>query len=113
MRSQEVRDRLKDIEEFLLDQYKENREEKKRDWRTYEQQLMNRVKKAIKNLEPLIDEAINFETHRGQGRKPDLELKQKVITLLLKELFGESNRMMASRHQKQPPPSVAISRTFG
>lgn len=96
MRSQEIRDRLKDIEEFLLDQYKENREEKKRDWRTYEQQLMNRVKKAIKNLEPLIDEAINFETHRGQGRKPDLELKQKVITLLLKELFGESNRMMAS-----------------
>ncbi len=57
---------------------------------------MNRVKKAIKNLEPLIDETINFETHRGQGRKPDLELKQKVITLLLKELFGESNRMMAS-----------------
>ncbi|CAD7766730.1 MAG: hypothetical protein DNFNHJIP_00128 [Candidatus Argoarchaeum ethanivorans] len=57
---------------------------------------MNRIKGAIKNLEPLIDEAINFEIHRGQGRKPELELKQRVIILLLKELFGKSNRMMAS-----------------
>lgn len=96
MRSQEIRDRLKDIEAFLLDEYKENREERKRDWKTYEQQLMSRIKKAIWNLEPLIDESINFETSRGQGRKPGLGLKQKVITLLLKELFGESNRVMAS-----------------
>jgi len=96
MRSKDIQDRLKDIEEFLLEQYKENREENKRDWRTYEQRLMNRVKRAIKNLEPLIDEATNFETHRKQGRKPDLEIKQKVTILLLKELFGKSNRMMAS-----------------
>ena len=96
MRSQEIRDRLNDIEEFLLDEYKENKEEKKRDWRTYEQQLMNRLKRAIKNLEPLVDEAINFKTHRGQGREPELELKQKVLILLLKVLFGKSNRMMAS-----------------
>ncbi|CAD6494432.1 MAG: hypothetical protein LAKADJCE_00761 [Candidatus Argoarchaeum ethanivorans] len=96
MQGQDIRDRLKDIEDFLLDEYKENKEEKKRDWRTYEQRLMNRIKGAIKNLEPLIDEAMNFETHRGQGRKPELELKQKVIILLLKELSGKSNRMMAS-----------------
>ncbi len=96
MRSQDIRDRLKDIEEFLLDQYKENKKEKKRDWQTYEQQLMNRIKKAIKNLEPLIDEATNFEIHREQGRKPSLELKQKVVIILLKELFGKSNRPMAS-----------------
>ena len=96
MQGQDIRDRLKDIEDFLLDEYKENKEEKKRDWRTYEQRLMNRIKGAIKNLEPLIDEATNFEIHRGQGRKPELELKQRVIILLLKELFGKSNRMMAS-----------------
>jgi hypothetical protein len=96
MRSQDIRDRLKDIDEFLLDQYKNSKEEKKRDWRTYEQQLMNRIKGAIKNLEPLIDEAIDFKVHRGQGRKPQLELKQRVMILLLKGLFGKSNRMMAS-----------------
>ncbi|MBE0525290.1 MAG: ISNCY family transposase [Methanosarcinales archaeon] len=96
MRSQDITDRLKEIEDFLLDEYKENKEKKKRDWRTYEQQLMNRIKGAIKNLEPLINESINFKIHRGQGRVPELELKQKVMILLLKELFGKSNRMMAS-----------------
>jgi hypothetical protein len=52
MRSEEIRKRLKDLDEFLLKQYKKNKEQKKRDWRTYEQQLMNRVKGAILNLEP-------------------------------------------------------------
>jgi transposase len=96
MRSQEIRDRLKDIEEFLLSKYKESKEERKRDWKTYEQQLTSRIKKAVWNLEPLIDEAASFEKSRGQGRRPGLELKQRVIILLLKELFGRSNRMMAS-----------------
>jgi transposase len=96
MRSEDIRKRLKDIDEFLLNQYKESKEEKKRDWRTYEQQLMNRIKGAIRNLEPLINEATNIKIHRGSGRPPSLDLKQSVIILLLKELIGESNRKMAS-----------------
>ena len=96
MRSEDIRDRLKEMEEFLLKQYKDRKVDKKRDWRTYEQQLMKRIKAAIRNLEPLIDRSINIEIHRGPGRPPDLELKQRVIILLLKELLGESNRMMAS-----------------
>jgi len=68
----------------------------KRDWRTYEQQLMKRVKGAIHNLEPLINEATNIEIHRGPGRRPDLDLKQSVTILLTKELIGKSNRSMAS-----------------
>jgi len=96
LRSDDIRDRVKDIEEFLLKKYKENKEEKKRDWRTYEQRLVKRIKGAVKNLEPLIEEAIDFEIHREKGRKPDLSVKQKVIILLLKELMGKSNRMMAS-----------------
>ncbi len=96
MRSEDIRDRLKDIEEFLLKQYKENKVEKKRDWRTYEQQLSKRIKGAIRNLEPLINEATNIEIHRGPGRPPDLDIKQSVIILLTKELIGKSNRSMAS-----------------
>ncbi len=92
----DIRDRLKDIEEFLLKEYKENKEEKKRDWRTYEQRLMNRIKEAIRNLEPLVDEATRFKIRRGKGNKSKLRLKQRVVLLLLKELFGKSNRMMAS-----------------
>jgi hypothetical protein len=37
---------LKDIDEFLLNQYKDNKAGKKRDWRKYEQQLANRIKGA-------------------------------------------------------------------
>ena len=96
MKSQDITDRLKDIDEFLLDQYKDEKEEAKRDWRTYEQQLMNRIKGAIKNLEPLIDEAVNIKTHRGRGRPPILNTKQKVMIILLKQLFSKNNRMMAS-----------------
>jgi len=97
VKSKDIHERLKDIEGFLLKQYKEGKEEKKRDWRTYEQRLMHRIKEGIRNLEPLIDEATKVvEVHRGKGRKPDITLKQKVILILLKELFGKSNRMMAS-----------------
>jgi len=96
MISEDIRDKLKDIEEFLLKKYKDSKAEKKRDWRTYEQQLANRIKGAIHNLEPLINEATNIKIHRGGGRTPSLDLKKSVIILLLKELIGESNRKMAS-----------------
>jgi len=94
--SQDIRNRLQDIEDFLLTEYKETAEEPIRDWRTYEQRLMRRVKEAIRNLEPLVNEATCFERHKGQGRISKLELRQKVILLFLKQLFGKSNRMMAS-----------------
>lgn len=42
LHSKDIRERLKDIEEFLGD-YRRGKEEKKRDWRTYEQQLGSRM----------------------------------------------------------------------
>lgn len=94
--SRHIKERLNEIEEYLLQEYKENKEKKKRDWRTYEQKLMHRIKTAIRNLEPLIEEAIEtIKVERKQGRKPLLSLKQKVILLLLKELFDKSNRSMS------------------
>jgi len=94
--SKHIKEKLKEIEDFLLDEYKENKEQKKRDWRTYEQQLGRRIKGAIRNLEPLIDEATStIKVHREKGRKPTLILKQKVMLLLLKELVAKSNRSMA------------------
>jgi len=96
IRSEDIRDRVKDIDDYLLKKYKESKPIEKRDWRTYEQQLMKRIKGAIRNLEPLIDEATNIKIHRGPGRPPELDLKQSVIILLIKELIGKSNRSMAS-----------------
>ncbi|MEW6054966.1 MAG: ISNCY family transposase, partial [Nitrospirota bacterium] len=93
--TKDIREKLKDIDEFLLEEYKKNHPEKKRDWRTYEQQLAARLKYAIRNLEPLIDEAVaTLHVERGQGRKPELSLKQRVILILVKELFDKSNRNM-------------------
>src|SRR5659263_63771 len=88
IRSEDIRKRVKDIDEYLLKKYKESKPIEKRDWRTDEQQLMKRVKGAIRNLEPLIDKATNIEIHRGPGRPPELDLKQSLTILLVKELIG-------------------------
>jgi len=93
----DIRERLKDIEEFMLQEYKESKPEKKRDWRTYEQQYARRIKGAIRNLEPLVDEAISvIRIDKGPGRPHELTLKQRVILLLMKELLERSNRPMAN-----------------
>jgi transposase len=97
MRSKEIRERLKDIDDFLLEHYKTTHPEKKRDWRTYEQQLDHRVKTAIRELEPLIEEATaKITIVRELGRPPQLSIKQKLTLILMKELFDRSNRNMAS-----------------
>lgn len=94
--SRHIQETLKKIDDYLLQEYKDQKEELKRDWRTYEQRLMHRMKSAIKNLEPLIEEAIStLKIEKHQGRESSLTLKQKVILLLLKELFDKSNRDMS------------------
>jgi len=40
IRSEDIRDRVRDIDEYLLKKYKESRKNEKRDWRTYEQKLI-------------------------------------------------------------------------
>ena len=91
----EIRQRLNEIEGYLKEEYKDSREIKERDWRTYEQRLHHRIKKAMKNLRPLIQESISsISIVRGRGRKPTLTLQKRVELLLLKVLFDKSNRNM-------------------
>ncbi len=95
--TKEVRE-LTSVLDEIVKEYKQSQPEKERDWRTYEQQLAVRIKTAIRGLEPLVEEAISLlEIRRAEprGRKPKLTLKQKVILLLLKHLFGRSNRDMS------------------
>lgn len=89
LKSDDIRDRIKDIDDFLPKQYKDRKVEKKRDWRTYEQQLMKRIKGAIRNLEPLIDQSINIEIHRGPGRPPTAE-SDVIMTLKNPEFIRKS-----------------------
>lgn len=84
----------------IIENYKKEKEKKKakRDWRTYEQQLAQRIKTAMKELEPQIDEAIStihIVKADPRGRKHELTVKQRTILLLLKHLFGKSNREMS------------------
>jgi len=95
LRTKDIREKIRDIDDYLLDEYKKNHPEAKRDWRTYEQQLAARLKYAIRNLEPLIGDAVSaIQVERSQGRTPELSLKQRLILILVKELFDRSNRNM-------------------
>ena len=97
LRTEELRKRIKFVEEFLMEDYKQKHPKKERDWRTQEQRITHEIKGAIRNIEPLVEEATSvIKVHREKGREPELALKQKVIMLLLKELFDRSNRNMAS-----------------
>jgi len=49
---------LKAIDEHTREKLK-NRPEKKRDWRTYEQMDAERIREAIKSLDPLIHEVVS------------------------------------------------------
>lgn len=95
--TKEVREVLKILDQ-IIDEYKAQTPETKRDWRTYEQRVAERIKTAMRELEPLIDEAIQaikIVNDEPRGRKPELTLKQKTSLLLLKRLFDKSNREMS------------------
>ena len=96
IRSKEIRDRLREIDLYLLDKYKLEHPEKERDYAKYEIIFMKRIKKVMKNLYPIIDEATkNIKVVKKKGRHKSLNPKQKLTLLLIKQLVGKSNRMMA------------------
>lgn len=98
IKTKEVRDIVAILDDIIED-YKEKSEGKKRDWRTYEQRLTERLKKAFKELKPLVQEAVStIKIVKGEtrGSKPQLTLEQKLLALLLKHLIGKSNRNMSS-----------------
>jgi transposase len=98
LRTQDIRDLTKILDD-IIEHYNSISEDKKRDWRTYEQRFAERVKKAMKELSPLVEEAIstlNIYKKEKRGNKPKLTLKQKVVLLLIKHFVEKSNRTMAN-----------------
>ena len=82
----------------IVEEYKEEQPEKNRDWRTYEQQYYARLKVCFAELYPLIKKSVKYikivKTEK-RGNEPKLNLEQKVILLLLKQICIKSNRNMA------------------
>lgn len=97
IKDEDIRDKLKEIDERIREEYIESHPKKERDWRTYEQQFSKRIKDAMKALDPLVHEAVSTIRVEPQTGRPDsLTLEQKVKLLLIKQLVGESNRMYAN-----------------
>lgn len=88
---------LKEIDDHIRREYLESRPKEKRDWRTYEQVEAERIKGAIRDINPLIHEAVSaiHIDESGPGRPQALDLELKVKLLLVKQLLGKSNREFA------------------
>ncbi|MBT5424337.1 hypothetical protein HOK76_07605 [archaeon] len=95
--TKQVRKKIKILDD-LITEYKSNSIEKKRNWRTYEEKLFFRTKKAILFFDDYIKNAINLlKTTKGNklGRPEKLMLEQKVRILLVQRLIQKSNREMS------------------
>jgi transposase len=92
-----VKLKLKQLDLFLLDQYKKQFSFKHKNPQSYEKDFMTKIKLAIRNFNPLIEEATKKLIIASKtGRPSKLLLKQKIILILLKQLIGKSNRMMSN-----------------
>ena len=95
--SDDIQYKLEEINSILGRKYVLEHPGKERDWRTYEQEFAERIKAAMKDLDPLVKEAVSsIRIVRGPGHPHSLSLEQRVKLLLIKQLVGESNRMFAN-----------------
>lgn len=96
--TKQVREMAAMLDDIVKD-YKEQHPQKVRDWRTYEQRVAQRLKIAFGELKPLVHEAaslIHVESGETRGAKPALSAEQRTLALLMKHIFGKSNRSMAA-----------------
>src|SRR4030067_3189350 len=73
-------------------------QEPERDWRTYEQRLALRIKQASQEIGPIAEQAYRMikVSKDARGRPSDVTVPQKVLLLLIKDIFHLSNRKMAN-----------------
>jgi len=91
-----IHDKIKELERYLLKKYKEEHPQKEIDYAEYEKEFKRRFRNAMKEMPFLIEKAtINLKFYRGRGDKPSLKIDQRVRLLLISQLAGKSNRMMA------------------
>lgn len=98
--NKQLMNKLKELDKIILKKYarksKRERKKKKRDWRTYEEQYAERIKRCMRELEPLLREASDgIRIANKRGKRFQLSVKQKVTLLLIKHLMGKTNRPMA------------------
>jgi len=87
---------FKDFKE-LMKVYGEQSTKRHTDWKEYEKEYADRIRYVGKELNALARSAITpiLIKKSRYGRPPKMAVQQKVVALLLKSLFCESNRPMA------------------
>jgi hypothetical protein len=58
IRDEDISNTLREIDEHIRKEYLEGRPEEERDWRTSEQREAERIREAMRSLDPLIHEAV-------------------------------------------------------
>ena len=87
--------KLEEINDILGKQYVLKYQVKERDWKNYEMGFSERIKTAMRELDPLVKEAVSA-IHTATGHPHSLSPEQRVKLLLIKQLVGKSNRMFSS-----------------
>ncbi len=85
---------LNNVIKYYKEKYSVNKE---RDWKLYEKEYRRRLETAVKEIKPIIEEAIYFLSNNIKqiGSPPKISLEDKVLMLLLKDIFDTSNRKTA------------------
>ena len=95
--TKQVRKKIK-ILDNLIEEYKSNVSENKRDWKSYEEKLFYRTKKAILFFDDYIKKGVSsliILQKSKIGRPEKLKLEEKVRILLIQRLIRKSNREMS------------------
>ena len=72
-----IRDKLKELGLYLLEEYKKNHPQKEFDCAEYEREFKKRFRNAMKELPLLIEKTTsNLRFYRGKGNKPSLKIDQ-------------------------------------
>jgi len=88
----EVKLRLKQLDKYLLKEYKEKYSYKK-NVSNYDFEFCKRMKKTVRFLNPIIKKATKGIIHiKNTGRPQKLNLETKLRLILIKQLVGKSNR---------------------
>ncbi len=89
--------KLEEINNILGKQYALEHLVKERNWNNYEKDFSERIKTAMEELDPLVNEAVSaIHTAPQPGHSHLLSREQRVEVLLIKQVVGKSNRMFSS-----------------
>ena len=86
IRRDDIQYKLEEINSTIGKKYRLEHPKKERDWRTYEQEFSRRIKMAMKDLDPLVNEAVSImRIIHGPGHPYSLTIEQRVKLLSIND----------------------------